>query len=115
MARRRPSIVATSMRLPRSLLRQVDSWAARQPQPATRSDVLRFLVEAGLKSVSTATKGKKSGKSIERAAGLAGRMIDRLGDKSATAADRAHRKLRLLKGPSEFRQMRADHAAKRKK
>ena len=40
--------------------------------------------------------------------GLAGKAIDRLTDTSAPPAEQAERKRRLLKGPPEFRDMRAD-------
>ena len=39
---------------------------------------------------------------------LAGDAIDRLRDKSAAPAEQAKRKRRLIKGPPEFRDMRAD-------
>ncbi len=41
-----------------------------------------------------------------KAAKMADREIDRLGDKTATRAERARRKRRLIKGPREFRDIR---------
>ena len=41
-------------------------------------------------------------------ANLAGQVIDRLADRSATSEERESRKRRLLKGPKEFRNMRRD-------
>jgi hypothetical protein len=42
---------------------------------------------------------------------MAGHQLDKLGDASATAEERKTRKQRLLKGPSEFRDIRIDHPA----
>jgi hypothetical protein len=39
---------------------------------------------------------------------MAGQQIDKLGDSSATDEQRQTRKRRLLKGPTEFRDMRVD-------
>jgi hypothetical protein len=43
-----------------------------------------------------------------KAADLAGDVIDRHADRSATSEERESRKRRLLKGPKEFRDMRRD-------
>jgi hypothetical protein len=47
-------------------------------------------------------------RSQRKAADMAGREIDRLGDLAATSEERAHRKRHLIKGPHEFRDMRGD-------
>jgi hypothetical protein len=49
-----------------------------------------------------------SGQGRATAAGLAGQMIDFLGDQSASAADRQSRKDRLLNGPFNFVNVRHD-------
>jgi hypothetical protein len=41
------------------------------------------------------------------ASDMAGQQIDKLGDSSATDEERQARKRRLLKGPKEFRDIRA--------
>lgn len=41
-----------------------------------------------------------------KAAEMAAREIDRLGDPTATREERARRKRRLIKGPREFRDIR---------
>jgi hypothetical protein len=54
-------------------------------------------------------KTRESGSRAKRAAkaaDMAGHKIDQLDDKSATDDERAQRKRRLIKGPSEFREMR---------
>jgi hypothetical protein len=43
-----------------------------------------------------------------KAADLAGKIIDRHADPSATSEERESRKRRLLKGPKEFRNLRRD-------
>ena len=45
---------------------------------------------------------------VVQAAGMAGQMIDFLGDPSASAADREKRKRSLMRGPLEFRAVRHD-------
>jgi hypothetical protein len=67
---------------------------------------IRRLVEMAL--VSTQPDKPTRNKSAANASGMAGRQIDDLGDKSATDDERAKRKRRLLKGPSEFRDIRKD-------
>lgn len=47
-------------------------------------------------------------RSQRKAAEMAGREIDRLGDQAATSGERAQRKRRLIKGPREFRGVRGD-------
>jgi hypothetical protein len=47
-------------------------------------------------------------RSQRKAADMAGREVDRLGDPTATSEVRAQRKRRLIKGPREFRDMRED-------
>jgi transcriptional regulator with XRE-family HTH domain len=54
------------------------------------------------KMIAAAGLAKPSKKSSE----MAGEVIDRLIDKAAPAQERERRKRRLIKGPSEFREMR---------
>lgn len=57
------------------------------------------------------TKSPRLSSQIEKkdeAANLAGKVIDRLADASATPEERETRKRRLLKGPKEFRDVRRD-------
>ena len=67
---------------------------------------LNRLVEMALAAAKPAPKRNK--KTAAKAAELAGTMIDWLGDKSARPEEQAKRKRRLVKGPSEFREMRGD-------
>lgn len=47
-------------------------------------------------------------RSQRKAADMAEREVDRLGDPTASVEERASRKRRLVKGPREFRDMRED-------
>jgi hypothetical protein len=51
-------------------------------------------------TTTAASVGKK------KAAKMAGREIDRCGDQTVSAKERANRKRRLIKGPKEFRDVR---------
>jgi hypothetical protein len=89
-----------------AMIQAIESWRARQKPVPSVSEAIRQLVEMGLASAPrTARRGKKT---AAKASELAGEMIDWLSDKSAPAEERAKRKRRLIKGPSEFREMRDD-------
>jgi Arc/MetJ-type ribon-helix-helix transcriptional regulator len=93
-------------RMPAHLIKSVDSWAAKHAD-GSRSEAIRRLVELGL--VGSDPAKHTSRKAAAKASDMAGRRIDKIGDPSATAEERQDRKQRLLKGPSEFRDMRGDH------
>jgi hypothetical protein len=97
----------TAIRLSPKIRSTVDRWAARQFDRPGRSEAIRRLVELGLASAQPVRlRGKKS---TSKASDMAGKEIDRMGDKSATDEERTSRKRRLLKGPTEFRDFRSDH------
>src|SRR3954453_9912891 len=81
-------------------------WAEKQPDRPTLSEAIRRLVELGL-TVRTKVK-QASAARAHRAKELATKTIEKMMDPSASPEDRAQRKRRLVKGPSEFRQHRAD-------
>lgn len=89
----------------------IEEWAAREPDKPSLSESIRRLVEIALGSRGLASKRAK--KHTAKASDLAGAAIDRLADQSASQEVRAMRKRRLLKGPSEFREMRADHPTRK--
>ena len=97
---------AITIRLSRDLLKRIDRWIASQHGPVSRSEAILRLAEFGLDGAAMSSKAEKSGRGAEQAAGMARDTIDSLGDRSATHEDREHRKRRLVKGPSEFREMR---------
>jgi hypothetical protein len=94
-----------TLRLPDDLRRRVDAWAAKQQGAPGRSEAIRRLVEIALSAANSRPTPKKTAAKARR---LAGDAIDDLVDKSAPAQELAKRKRRLLKGPLEFRQLRAD-------
>jgi hypothetical protein len=51
------------------------------------------------------SSSRSRAKGAPKAAEMAGRKIDQLGDRSATDEERASRKRRLIRGPKEFRDM----------
>jgi hypothetical protein len=92
------------MRLGGSFLKTVDQWRRKQKDLPSRAEAIRRLVERGLANRLPVRQLGKSAKS--KAAKMAGREIDRLGDQTATRQERARRKRQLIKGPREFRDIR---------
>ena len=90
-------------------LSALDAWARSQDDAPSRPEVIRRLLKTVLANrtgVPTSPHSKK--KTAAKASDMAGSAIDQLGDKSAPPDEQAKRKRRLLKGPSEFREMRDD-------
>ena len=80
----------------------LDAWISQQ-EPITRPEAIRRLVEQVLASAPSARRGEMA---ASKASDMAGKEIDRMGDKSATNEERTSRKRRLLEGPTEFREFR---------
>lgn len=99
----------TAVRLPAELINRIDVWAGEHDTDK-RSDAIRKLVELGL---SVKRPRIASGQQRDRAAALAGRQIDQMGDTSATYEEKADRKRRLTEGPSVFREVRRDRSRKK--
>jgi hypothetical protein len=95
----------TAIRLSDDLRRRVDAWAAKQQGEPGRSEAIPRLVEMALAAASPVPTPNKTAAKASR---LAGEAIDRLVDKSAAPQEQAKRKRRLIKGPPEFRDIRAD-------
>ena len=95
---------ALEMRLGGSFLKTVDEWRRRQKDLPSRAEAIRRLVERGLANRPPAHQLSKGAK--RKAAQMAGREIDRLGDQTATREERAQRKRQLIRGPREFRDIR---------
>jgi hypothetical protein len=97
---------AVTIRIPNGLLDAVEAWAAGQDDTPARSPAIVRLVELAL---TTKTKAKQpSAARADRAKELASRVIEKMGDPTAPAEERAQRRRRLTKGPSEFREDRVD-------
>jgi hypothetical protein len=94
------------MRTSDEFIRSIDKWRAKQDDKPPRAEAIRRLVEIGLATAAPAKPTNRQ--AAARASKLAAQMIDILGDGNAPTDEREKRKRRLLKGPSEFRYMRAD-------
>jgi hypothetical protein len=90
------------------MLAELDEWIAKQKPPfPSRPEAVRRLVETAFASSRPARYSEKAaGKAKE----LASEIIDGLMYPSAPAEEKAIRKRRLVKGPSEFRDVRVDQA-----
>jgi|SRR5215212_6722343 len=84
----------------------ITRWAEKQPDSPTLSEAIRRLVELGL-TIRTNVK-QPSAARADRAKELATNTIEKMMDPLASPEDRAQRRRRLVKGPSEFRQDRTD-------
>jgi hypothetical protein len=109
----RADALVIAVRVPRSELTPIDAWIRAQAEPRpTRAEAIRRLSQIALARLRPA--GRRSAASATRASDMAGEAIDHLGEHAATAEVRAQRKRRLLKGPSEFREMRGDLPTRKK-
>jgi len=93
------------LRMPAELIAAADAWG--ESNNVGRSEAIRNLVKLGLSS-SGARPARYPEKTAAKARELAARIIDGLIDPSAPAGEKAIRKRRLLKGPSDFRDVRVD-------
>ena len=73
---------------------------------ALRSQAIRRLVGLGLAGSSPAKQ--TSPKAAAKASDMAAHQIDKLANPAMPEEERRARKRRLIKGPSEFRDMRGD-------
>ena len=95
----------SAVRLPADLTKQIDVWAEKN-SAAHRSEAIRRLVELGL-TVKTKAKQPAPARAA-RAKELATKAIEKIIDPTAPPEERAQRRRRLTKGPSEFRDDRVD-------
>jgi hypothetical protein len=96
----------TAIRLSTELRETVDKWADKQADQPGRSEAIRRLVELGL-TIKTTTPISKPGRKL-RAQELATKAIEKIIDPSTPPEERAQRRRRLTKGPTEFREDRVD-------
>src|ERR1700682_5716095 len=95
----------SAVRLPIELTDAVDRWG--EDHEANRSEAIRRLVELGLKVKTPARPVSKPGRRL-RAQELAAKAIEKMIDPSAPPEERAQRRRRLTKGPTQFREDRVD-------
>jgi hypothetical protein len=85
------------LRLYVELEQKVDAWASRQTDKPGRPEAIRRLVEMGLAN-SPDDRPTNKWKAL-KAAEMAGRAIQGMGDKSMPVEEHARRKRALIKGP----------------
>jgi hypothetical protein len=98
------------VRLQVDQLKAIDAWAAKQVPPVTRPEAIRGMIDAML-HILAKDPGEKSAKKAansKRAQKLAAHAIEKMTDPAAPPEERAQRRRRLTKGPSEFREDRVD-------
>jgi hypothetical protein len=88
------------------MLAEVDNWRRKQPDLPTRATAIRRLAKLGL-TVKTKAKQPSAARAV-RAKELAAKAIDKIIDPVAPPEERAQRRRRPIKGPSEFREDRVD-------
>jgi hypothetical protein len=103
--------IMVSSRFPAPVVEAVDDWALKTE--TTRSDAIRRLVEIALKAETPAKPAGKPGRR-SRAAELAADQIEKMIGSSAPSEERDRRKIRLTKGPPEFREERLDQPKAKK-
>jgi hypothetical protein len=95
------------VRLESAQFKALDGWIEKHAPDLSRPEAIRRLVELGLKVKTEAKPVKKPGRRL-RAQELATQAIEKMIDPAAPPEERAQRKHRLTKGPSEFREDRVD-------
>src|SRR5712675_3607388 len=98
---------SVSTRFPADVMVRIVAWAAKQKDDPPRSEAIRRLVELGLTVKTPARPVSKPGRRL-RAQELATKAIEKIIDPAAPPEERAQRRRRLTKGPSEFRDARVD-------
>ena len=93
-------------------LTALDAWIEDQSDSPSRPEAIRRLVERALAGKSAARPLSKE--AARKASKLAAREIDFLGDRSLPVVEQQRRKRRLIRGPGEFRDIRADQAKTKK-
>jgi hypothetical protein len=84
----------------------LDGWIADQVPRPSRPEAIRRLLERAL-----AGKGGKrppSKEAARKASNLAARELEKIGVESQPGTDLQQRKRTLIRGPKEFREIRAD-------
>jgi hypothetical protein len=85
-------------------LSELDGWIKRQDDKPSRPEAIRRLMQQALTNAASHQPMSKA--TASKAAELAAREINQLGDPSAAPEERASRKRRLIAGPKEFRNIR---------
>ena len=96
-------------------LKLLDDWIASAREHRSRPGAIRQILEQAL--APAAPLGPRGKEAVARATSLAEKALDKVvtGNESARPEEQDRRKRRLLKGPKEFRDMRADVSRQRGK
>ena len=108
--KRRPAVTGdlVGVRVQPDMAKALDNWRRKQDDLPGLPEAIRRLVDLGLK-VKTPTRSAVSKPARKlRAQELATKAIEKIIDPSAPPEERAERRRRLTKGPSEFREDRVD-------
>jgi hypothetical protein len=97
------------VRMSEGLQGEIRAWAKKQEDKPSLAAAIRRLVELGL-TVKTNKPKQVPAERPARAKELASKVIDSLTVGASNDDEKATRKRRLIKGPEEFREMRADRA-----
>ncbi len=101
------------VRLESDQFEALDAWSAKQKPAPSRPEAIRRLVEIGL-TVKTPTRPVSAPVRALRARELAVETINKISDPAASSEERAERRQRLTKGPTEFREARVDRPKAKK-
>jgi hypothetical protein len=85
----------------------IEAWSESQEDTPKLSEAIRRLVELGLTLKTPARPVSNPGRRL-RVQELATKAIEKIIDPSAPPDERAQRRRRLTKGPTEFREDRVD-------
>jgi hypothetical protein len=105
----RPKVgaILIGVRVPPADVATLDAWIKKHAPDLSRPEAIRRLVELGLTVGTEAKRATKPGRT-QRAQEIAENAIEKMIDPAAPPEERAQRKHRLTKGPSEFREQRVD-------
>jgi hypothetical protein len=110
-ARGRPKTTGTTpmtgVRLSPNLESAVLKWAQLQADKPSKAEAIRRLVAQALAAKGVARR-PPSKEAVRKASKLATRELEKLGSPSLPEPDLQQRKRALIRGPKEFRDIRAD-------
>jgi hypothetical protein len=95
------------VRVQPDMARMLDDWRRKQDDLPGRPEAIRRLVELGLEVKTLARSISNPGRKL-RAQEQATKAIEKMIDPSTPPEERAQRRRRLTKGPTEFREDRVD-------
>jgi hypothetical protein len=88
------------------LLKELDTWIARQDPKPSRPGAIRRFLETSLAQSSDQRFG--GGREAQKVSEPASRAAEEIMDKSMSVEEQQRRKRALIKGPIEFRKIRED-------